>query len=165
MAFAGSSKHYPVAEVFCACTISSRYIAACEQGEPSYHAVTYLCMNRSKIRRDAAIFLVEDEALIRMMIVGMLDELGYSVVAEAGNIQEGMVLAETAAFDLALLDINVGGESIVPVAEIIRRRGLPLVFITGYAQMGLPEPFVEKPVLQKPFVITKLADAIENVLG
>jgi CheY-like chemotaxis protein len=122
-------------------------------------------MNRSKIRRQAAIFVVEDEALIRMMIVGMLDELGHRVVAEAGNVQEGMVLAETAEFDLALLDINVSGESIVPIAEIIRGRGLPFLFITGYTQIGLPEPFVEKPVLQKPFVITRLADAIEKVLG
>ena len=117
------------------------------------------------MRRKAAIFLVEDEALIRMMIIGMLDELGHSVVAEAGNIQEGMALAETAEFDVALLDINVGGESIVPIAEIIRGRGLPFLFITGYAQIGLSEPFVEQPVLQKPFVITSLADAIEKVLG
>jgi CheY-like chemotaxis protein len=122
-------------------------------------------MNRSRMRRKAAIFLVEDEALIRMMIIGMLDELGHNVVAEAGNIQEGMVLAETAEFDVALLDINVGGESIVPIAEIIRGRGLPFLFITGYAQIGLSEPFVEQPVLQKPFVITSLADAIEKVLG
>ena len=121
-------------------------------------------MNRSRMRRKAAIFLVEDEALIRMMIIGMLDELGHSVVAEAGNIQEGMVLAETAEFDVALLDINVGGESIVPIAEIVRGRGLPFLFITGYAQIGLSEPFVEQPVLQKPFVITSLADAIEKVL-
>jgi len=122
-------------------------------------------MNRSRMRRKAAIFLVEDEALIRMMIIGMLDELGHSVVAEAGNIQEGTVLAETAEFDVALLDINVGGESIVPIAEIVRGRGLPFLFITGYAQIGLSEPFVEQPVLQKPFVITSLADAIEKVLG
>ena len=121
-------------------------------------------MNRSRMRRKAAIFLVEDEALIRMMIIGMLDELGHSVVAEAGNIREGMVLAETAEFDVALLDINVGGESIVPIAEIVRGRGLPFLFITGYAQIGLSEPFVEQPVLQKPFVITSLADAIEKVL-
>jgi len=122
-------------------------------------------MNRSRMRRKAAIFLVEDEALIRMMIIGMLDELGHSVVAEAGNIQEGTVLAETAEFDVALLDINVGGESIVPIAEIVRGRGLPFLFITGYAQIGLSEPFVEQPVLQKPFVITSLADAIVKVLG
>jgi CheY-like chemotaxis protein len=114
--------------------------------------------------RQAAIFLLEDEALIRMMIAGMLEELGHSVVAEAGNIHDGERLAQTAAFDLALLDINVGGDNIVPVAEIVEKRGLPSLFITGYAESGLPEPFREWPILRKPFAITKLGDAIKAVL-
>jgi len=75
--------------------------------------------------RQASIFLAEDEALIRMMLAEMVDELGHRVVAEAGNIQDAQVLAETAIFDLAILDINIAGSSIVPVAEIIDRRGLP----------------------------------------
>ena len=75
--------------------------------------------------RHASIFLVEDKALIRMMLVEMIEELGHRVVAEAGNIQDAQVLAETAIFDLAILDINIAGSSIVPVAEIIDRRGLP----------------------------------------
>jgi hypothetical protein len=66
---------------------------------------------------------------------------------------------------MSLATVLFGGESIVPIAEIIRGRGLPFLFITGYAQIGLSEPFVEQPVLQKPFVITNLADAIEKVLG
>jgi response regulator RpfG family c-di-GMP phosphodiesterase len=69
--------------------------------------------------RHASIFLVEDKALIRMMLVEMIEELGHRVVAEAGNIQDAQVLAETAIFNLAILDINIVGSSIVPVAEII----------------------------------------------
>jgi CheY-like chemotaxis protein len=57
--------------------------------------------------RQVSIFLVEDEALIRMMIAGMVQELGHRVVAEAGNIHDAQLLAQTAAFDLALLDVNV----------------------------------------------------------
>ncbi len=56
----------------------------------------------------ASIFLVEDEALIRMMLAEMVEELGHRVVAEAGNIVAGQALAETAIFDLAILDINIG---------------------------------------------------------
>jgi CheY-like chemotaxis protein len=82
--------------------------------------------------RQASILLVEDEALIRMMVAEMVEELGHRVVAEAGNIQDAQVLAETAIFDLAILDINITGSSIVPVAEIIDRRGLPFLFISGY---------------------------------
>lgn len=68
-------------------------------------------------------FLVEDEALIGMMLADMLEELGHRVAAEASNIQEAQVLAGTAIFDLAILDINVAGSIITPVAEIIDRRG------------------------------------------
>ena len=57
-------------------------------------------------------------------------------MAEAGNIHEGKRLAETAAFDLALLDANVGGESILSVAEIIERRGVPFLFVTGMGKMA-----------------------------
>jgi CheY-like chemotaxis protein len=59
-----------------------------------------------------SIFLVEDEALIRMMLADMIEELGHRVVAEAGNVEDGRALAETAIFDLAILDINIAGRSI-----------------------------------------------------
>jgi len=68
--------------------------------------------------------LVEDEALIRMMLAEMVEELGHRVVAEAGNIQDGQALAESAVFDLALLDINVAGYTSASIAEIIQGRGL-----------------------------------------
>src|SRR5437588_11637684 len=82
--------------------------------------------------RHASIFLVEDEGLIRLLVADMSEELGHRVVAEAGNIQEALVLAETAVFDLAILDINIGGSSIVPVAEIVDRRALPCIFMSAY---------------------------------
>jgi CheY-like chemotaxis protein len=75
--------------------------------------------------------LVEDEVLIRMMLADMVEELGHRVVAEAGNIQDAQVLAETIFFDIAILDINIAGSSIVPVAEIIARRGLPFFLSAG----------------------------------
>ena len=68
--------------------------------------------------RQASIFLVEDEALIRMMVAGMIEELRHRVVAEAGNIQDAQVLAETVIFDPAILDINIAGSSIVPVVRL-----------------------------------------------
>jgi CheY-like chemotaxis protein len=110
------------------------------------------------------VFLLEDEALIRMMIAEMLEELGHRIVAQTSSIQEGKALAETAVFDLALLDVNVAGDNIAPVAEIIARRGLPFLFVTGYARGAIPEPFKDRPVLQKPFLILKLKDAIDGML-
>ena len=115
--------------------------------------------------RHASIFLVEDEALIRLLLADMIEELEHRVVAEAGNIQEALVLAETAVFDLAILDINIAGSSIVPVAEIIDRRGLPFLFISGYGSAARPEAFIERPTLQKPLMLSKLGEAINAILG
>jgi CheY-like chemotaxis protein len=97
--------------------------------------------------RGVSIFLVEDETLIRMMVVEMLKELGHRVVAEAGSIQTAEPLARTSEFDLAVFDINVAGFIISPIAEIVAARGLPFVFISGYGPEGLPALFKDKPVV------------------
>jgi len=98
------------------------------------------------------------------MIAGMIEELGHDVVAEAGNITEALKLAKTTDFGIAILDINVGGERIEPVAEIIHDRLLPFVFASGYGAAGLPEKFRGRTVLQKPFLVKQLAEAIAVAL-
>jgi CheY-like chemotaxis protein len=115
--------------------------------------------------RRTSVFLVEDETLIRMLIAGMIEELGHTVVAEAGNIADALKLAKTADFGIAVLDINVAGDRIEPVAEIIDGRHLPFVFASGYGAAGLPDKFRNRPVLQKPFLINRLGEAIEAALG
>jgi CheY-like chemotaxis protein len=113
----------------------------------------------------ASIFLVEDEGLIRLMLADMVEELGHRVVAEAGNLEVGQALAETAIFDLAILDINIAGRIISPVAEIIAMRDLPFLFVSGYGPAGRPEQFSDRPVLQKPVLISKLGEAIDSMLS
>jgi CheY-like chemotaxis protein len=115
--------------------------------------------------RLTTVFLVEDETLIRMMIAGMVEELGHSVVFEAGNIADALRLANTAEFGIAILDINVGGNRIDPVAEIINDRHLPFLFASGYGAAGLPEKFRDRPVLQKPFLVERLSEAIEAAIN
>jgi CheY-like chemotaxis protein len=82
------------------------------------------------------VFLVEDEVMIRMMVADMLEELGYSVAAEAGEINEAIRLAQSTEFDLAILDVNVNGRVISPVAELIRARKRPFIYATGYGSSG-----------------------------
>ena len=113
----------------------------------------------------ASVFLVEDETLIRMMVVEMLEELGHHVVAEAGSIQVAEPLARAAAFDLAVFDINVAGSIITPIADIVAARGLPFIFVSGYGPEGLPALFKDKPVLRKPFPITEFAAMIHSALS
>jgi CheY-like chemotaxis protein len=112
----------------------------------------------------SSVFLVEDEVMIRMMVADMLEELGYSVAAEAGEINEAIRLAQSTEFDFAILDVNVNGKVISPVADLIRARNLPFIFATGYGSSGLPEEYRDRPALQKPFQIETLARVIDTTL-
>ena len=111
-----------------------------------------------------SVFLVEDEVMIRMMVAEMLVELGYRVAAEAGEISEAIRLVQSTEFDLAILDVNVNGKVISPVADLIRARNRPFIFATGYGSSGLPEEYRDRPALQKPFQIETLARMIDDTL-
>ena len=113
---------------------------------------------------EASIFLVEDEPLVRMMLASMVEELGHRVVAQAGTIKEAGAFAMTGVFDLAILDINIDGLGIDPVAHVIERRGLPFLFVTGYGASWLPSLFRRRPVLEKPVSIEKLKSTIDELL-
>lgn len=116
--------------------------------------------------RAASVLVVEDEALIRPMLVDMLEGgLGHRVVAEAGNVLEGMSLAENTEFDLAVLNINVRGRNVLPVAQAIEKRGLPFLFVSGYKRTDLPALFGDRLLVEKPVEISKLKAAIGTVLG
>ncbi len=111
-----------------------------------------------------SVFLVEDEVMIRMMVSEMLEELGYEIAAEAGDIDEAVRLVQCTEFDIAILDVNVNGRVISPVAEAVQLRNRPFVFATGYGVQGLPEKFRDRPTLQKPFQMETLARMIESTL-
>jgi CheY-like chemotaxis protein len=111
-----------------------------------------------------SVLLVEDEVMIRMMVADMLSDLGYSVAAEAGDIDEAVRLVQATEFDIAILDVNVNGKVISPVAEAVQLSGRPFIFATGYGSDGLPEKFRDSPTLQKPFQMETLRRALENTL-
>ncbi len=106
------------------------------------------------------ILVVEDELMIRMLLDGMLEDLGYTMTAQAGAIDEAVALAKHADVDAAILDVNLNGQPITPVVEVLIARGVPFVFATGYGQRGVPEPYRNNPTLQKPFQ----SDALEQAL-
>src|ERR1700749_1148757 len=109
------------------------------------------------------VLVVEDELMIRMLLQDMLDDLGHTLAGEAGRIDEALTLAEQAEFDVAILDVNLNGEPISPVVEVLVERGLPFVFATGYGQRGVPEAYRRTPTLQKPFQADALAQALDAV--
>jgi CheY-like chemotaxis protein len=110
------------------------------------------------------VLVVEDELMIRMLLEDMLGELGYTVAAEAGRIDEALQAAKTADFDLAILDLNLDGEPVLPVADALVARGMPFVFATGYGERGLPEPYRNRPTLKKPFQMEGLKQMLQSAL-
>jgi CheY-like chemotaxis protein len=106
------------------------------------------------------VLVVEDELMIRMLLQDMLADLGCELAGEAGRIDEALTLAKQSEFDVAILDVNLNGQPISPVVEVLIERGLPFVFATGYGQRGVPEAYRKTPTLQKPFQAEALAQAI-----
>jgi CheY-like chemotaxis protein len=107
------------------------------------------------------VLVVEDEMMIRMLLEGMLEDLGYTIAGQAGTVEEAVVLAKQAEFDVALLDVNLNGEPITPVVDILIERSLPFVFASGYGRRGVPEAYPEIATLQKPFQVEALAQALD----
>src|SRR5260221_4468523 len=84
------------------------------------------------------VFIVEDEALILFNLQDMLEDLGCEVVASALRIDEALAKGGELAFDVAILDVNVAGERIDSVADLLASRGVPFFFATGYDANSLP---------------------------
>jgi CheY-like chemotaxis protein len=112
----------------------------------------------------ASVFLVEDEVLIRMMVTDMLEELGHTIVAEAGDLASALKLATSANFDFAILDVSLGRDNSTPVAAALHARGIPFAFASGYASEGVPEEFRTRPRLNKPFQLDQLERCITQLL-
>jgi PAS domain S-box-containing protein len=96
------------------------------------------------------VLLVEDEALVAMMIQETLNEFGYQVVGPLNTASEALAAAREGHFDAAVLDINLGDGLVYTVAEILSVRGVPFVFVTGYDADSVDPRFSEVPILQKP---------------
>lgn len=115
------------------------------------------------------VFIVEDEALVLLTLEDMLADLGCQVVVSAQQVEEALRLALDVAVDVALLDVNVGGRRIDPVAHILATRGIPIVFVTGYGTASLPPPppgAADRAVrVAKPFQSAELAQGILQALG
>ena len=112
------------------------------------------------------VLIVEDESLVAMLLETILEDLGCVVVGPASNIDDGLVAAqETSDLDAALLDVNVAGREVFPVAEALMDRQVPVVFSTGYGESGLPPHWRGRPTLQKPFTEGAIRDALIRALS
>jgi CheY-like chemotaxis protein len=111
------------------------------------------------------ILVVEDEAIIAAFVEDILDDLGATVVGPAYSVTQALKLASAETLDAALLDVNVRDESIVPVRDTLRRRGIPFVFATGYGAERARDVTGDAPVVDKPYSRERIARALGDCLS
>ena len=112
------------------------------------------------------VLVVEDESLVAMLLETILEDMGCVPVGPAATVEEGLQMAsEGDPVDAALLDVNVAGKQVFPIAEALKARGVPFVFSTGYGEGGLPDQWRGQPTLQKPFTEAAVRDALMSAMG
>jgi CheY-like chemotaxis protein len=106
------------------------------------------------------VLIVEDESLISMMLEDFLDSLGHCVAGTCETVSDALARVEQGGFDIAIVDVNLNGERVWPVADRLRAMGIPYILATGGHIEPPPDAHAGAPVLSKPFTL----DAIEPAL-
>ena len=111
-----------------------------------------------------SILIVEDEPLIAMMLEDFLESLGYSVHGTADNVAEALRQVDQGGFDIAILDVNLNGQRVWPVAHRLRDNGIPFVIATGGHVEPAPAEFANVPVIEKPYTVDRVTPALDAAL-
>ncbi|HVG48881.1 MAG TPA: response regulator [Rubellimicrobium sp.] len=102
--------------------------------------------------RHRRVLVVEDEYLLAEDLRRGLEDAGAEVLGPVPSVADALALLATEAPpDAAILDVNLGGEMVFPVADVLRERGVPFMFATGYDQWSLPQAYTDVPRCEKPF--------------
>jgi DNA-binding NarL/FixJ family response regulator len=112
--------------------------------------------------RGLRVLVVEDEFLVALDLERMLQESGCEVAGPVGDLASAVRMAEEGVFDLALLDVNIGGEPVTAVAEALAGRAVPVVFCTGYQAGNVPDRFPGMEILMKPFQAVDVVAALRR---
>jgi CheY-like chemotaxis protein len=110
------------------------------------------------------ILVVEDEMLVAMVLETMLDDAACRIVGPFGRLAQALASAQRDDIDAALLDVNLHGEQVFPVADALAVRNIPFIFVTGYGAGGLPRRFKDRPTLTKPYRAAAVLAALTAIL-
>jgi DNA-binding response OmpR family regulator len=110
------------------------------------------------------VLIVEDEMLVALLIEDFLVEFGCSTVGPCGSVEAALDAARSVAFDLAVLDVNLDGEMVYPVAEVLAERHIPFLFLSGYGDEAIPPGHANWKVCAKPFKGDEFARMLSAVL-
>lgn len=110
------------------------------------------------------VLIVEDEMLVALLVEDFVLQLGCEIAGMAMRLEPALELARTVDADVAILDINLAGKPSFPVAETLKKRGIPFVFASGYGAAGLDGSGLTAPVLQKPFDVGDVGRLLSSVV-
>jgi CheY-like chemotaxis protein len=113
---------------------------------------------------NARILVVEDEMLVAALLEDRLAALGCRVIGPATAVADALELLKTEEVDAAVLDVNIGGEKVFPVADALAARNIPFLFATAYGAGGVVEPHNRRDVLDKPYQARALEHALRSAL-
>jgi DNA-binding response OmpR family regulator len=111
------------------------------------------------------VLVVEDEFLVATLIEDMLVAAGCVVAGPIPRLSEALDAADRGTFDAAVLDVNLGGDRVYPVADALSRRNVPFAFVTGYSAGVLPYEYAKRPRLCKPFKMADLLDKLSSLVA
>ena len=110
------------------------------------------------------VLLVEDETMLAMLMEMMLGDLGFATAYHASTLNDGIEYARNGEYDLAILDINIIGGDSFPIAAAIADRGIPFMFCSGYGRLGIPDAWLNRRCIAKPFSAEQLSEALSELL-
>lgn len=111
------------------------------------------------------ILLVEDETLVAFLLESMLEERGFARLRHAATLAQGLAAVDSRRPDAAVLDINLGGQAVFPLAERLEAAGVPFVFASGYGAAGLPPRWASRPLVDKPYEAATVTAALRRALA
>lgn len=109
------------------------------------------------------VLIVEDEAIVAMLIEDFLEDLGCTIIGPIAEVGPAIEAIRQEHIDCAVLDVNLAGAKSYPIADALKERALPFIFTTGYGEAGLESAYQGHPVLQKPFTVRTFARALSDL--
>ena len=110
------------------------------------------------------VLVVEDEYLVAILIEEILQSAGCVVMGPVPRLPEALDAIDHEDYDVAVLDVNLAGERVNPVADALSERNVPFLFVTGYGTNALPSEYAERPHICKPFRMAELIGALSSVV-
>ena len=111
------------------------------------------------------ILVVEDDFLVATLLTEILEPVGWQVVGPVAHLATALKAAASEDLDAAVLDVNLGGQTVFPVAEVLDARRVPFVFVTSYGREALPPLFCGRPHLGKPFAPGELIGTVAGLIA